>query len=169
MDAGWDEVERMAAAANATDAIAAEDFPNEEQIARWQKLFKYTRGEALTLIQAQRGDLTRTRISDSHWELVRAERESQGHDRETYEHSQQLGSLFRSQSAVLPGADGKVRLLFRLGGMLGTAEKVKDIAKLEEVPEVVQGQSGMGKASFCVIDEEAMKALESWLAQFQIS
>jgi hypothetical protein len=32
MDAGWEEVERMAQAASSTDAIMAEEYPSEEQI-----------------------------------------------------------------------------------------------------------------------------------------
>ena len=42
-----------------------------------------------------------------------------GHDRETYEHSLQLGKVLESQSAVIPGPDGENVFLFRLGGLLG--------------------------------------------------
>lgn len=85
MDESWEELERMAQAASASDAQASKDFPTDEQIGRWQKLFNYTRREAFNLIKAQRSDLTRSRITDEHWELVREEKEGMGHDRETYE------------------------------------------------------------------------------------
>lgn len=32
MDESWDELERMAQAASAADAVAAEEYPTEEQI-----------------------------------------------------------------------------------------------------------------------------------------
>jgi len=165
MDPSWEEVERMAKAASSVDALSASEFPTEEQIARWQKLFNYSRREALNLIAAQRSDVTRTRISDEHCELVRAEREAQGHDRETYEHGQQLGNVMKSQSAVIPAKDGTVMVLIRLGGLLGSKEKVREIAGLDEDPKVVDGKSEMGKASFCVVDEEAKRKIDEWLAQ----
>jgi hypothetical protein len=87
--ATWDsallELERMALAASSSDALESESFPTDVQMARWQKLFGYTRREAFDLIKAHRADLTRTRISDEHWELVREEQEGRGGDRETYE------------------------------------------------------------------------------------
>ena len=106
MEDSWAEVERMAQAASASDALESELFPTDEQLNRWQTLFSYTRREAFNLIKAQRSDVTRTRISDEHWLLVRDERMKMGHDRETYEHSLQLGNVLKSQSATIPGPDG---------------------------------------------------------------
>jgi hypothetical protein len=60
------ELNRLADAASSEDAQAASTYPSPETIARWRRLFKYTRQEALQLISAQRLDLTRTRITDSH-------------------------------------------------------------------------------------------------------
>ena len=168
MDDSWTEVERMAQAASASDALESESFPTEEQLGRWQKLFSYSRREALNLIKAQRSDVTRTRITDAHWSLVRDERMKMGHDRETYEHSLQLGNVLKSQSATIPGADGRNAFLFRLGGMLGSKEKVMEVAGLEVEPQVVEGQSEMGVALFCMIDEEAKGKIEKYLAQAQL-
>jgi hypothetical protein len=117
MDSSWEELNRLADAACSPDALTAEHYPTETQITRWCTLFHYTRHEALNLIRAQRSDLTRTRITDEHWKLVREEREAAGHDRETYEHEQQLGDVLRSQSAVIPGVGGENVVLFRLGGV----------------------------------------------------
>lgn len=168
MNAGWEEVERMAQAADAADAVQAEEYPTDNQIARWRKLFKYTEHEAAMLIRAQRSDVTRTRITDEHWELVREEREAAGHDRETYEHEQQLRNVLRSQSAIIPSASGDPMFVIRLGGLLSTAEKVKEVAGLEEMPKVVNGMSEMGMASFCLVDGKAKKAIDEWLAQAQV-
>jgi hypothetical protein len=64
--------------------------------------------------------------------------------------------------------DGKNFFLFRLGGLLGDAEKIRDIAGLEETPKVVEGQSEMGVTSFCVVDEVAKGKIERFLAQAQV-
>lgn len=93
-----------------------------------------------------------------------------GHDRETYEHSLQLGNVLKSQSATIPGPDGKGNMfLFRLSGLLGNAETVREIAGLDEVPKVVEGQSEMGVANFCMVDEAAKGEIERYLAQAQLS
>ena len=55
--------------------------------------------------------------------------------------------------------------LFRLGGLLDSAEKVKEIAGLEKLPEVREGSNEMGMVKFCVVDLEVQKKLEEWLAQ----
>lgn len=56
-------------------------------------------------------------------------------------------------------------LLFRLGGLLSSPEKVKEIAGLRELPVVREGMSEMGIVQFCAVDKEAQKKLEQWLAQ----
>lgn len=91
-----------------------------------------------------------------------------GHDRETYEHSLQLGNVLKSQSATIPGVDGKNACLFRLGGLLGSKEKVMEIAGLEFEPKVVEGQSEMGVALFCMVDEKAKWKIEKYLAMAQL-
>ncbi len=39
MDAGWEELERMAQAASAADAQMASQYPTPETIERWKRLF----------------------------------------------------------------------------------------------------------------------------------
>lgn len=55
-DPGWQELERMARAADAADAQMASEFPSAETIERWKKLFGYHKMEAVALIGEQRGD-----------------------------------------------------------------------------------------------------------------
>jgi hypothetical protein len=90
-----------------------------------------------------------------------------GYDREAYEQSLQLPKVFKGQSATIPtaGADGEMMLLFRLGGLLDTPEKVKEIAGLEELPIVREGESEMGIMKFCVVSKEVQGTLEEWLKQ----
>ncbi|KAF1843986.1 uncharacterized protein K460DRAFT_408302 [Cucurbitaria berberidis CBS 394.84] len=167
MDAGWEEVERMAVAASTDDARLASEYPTPETTKRWRRLFGYSQMEAVKLIGDQRGDVTRERITDEHWTLIREEKEILGYDREAYEHSLQLSHVFKRQSALIPttGSDGAMMLLFRLGGLLSTPEKVKEVAGLEELPVVREGMSEMEMVKFCAVDKEAQKKLEDWLTQ----
>ena len=126
-DEGWNEAERMAQALMAADAQVADEYPSPETIFKWKRLFGYTHMEAVNLISQQRADLTRERITDAHWDLVRQEKEAAGYDREAYEHSLHLPEVFKAQSATIPinSEDGGLMLLFRLGGLLDSPEKVK--------------------------------------------
>lgn len=171
----------MAQAARATDAQIASQYPAREAIERWERLFGYSHMEAVRLIGDQRGDgkhvpaqvfrlpytnleVARERITDEHWTLIKDEKEALGYDREAYEHSLQLPSVFKGQSASIPVA-GSEMLLFRLGGLLKTAEKVQQVAGLEKLPAVREGRSEMGVVKFCAVDKEAQKKLEEWLTQ----
>jgi hypothetical protein len=111
--------------------------------------------------------VTRERITDEHWALIKDGKEALGYDREAYEHSLQLPQVFKSQSATIPApsADGEMMMLFRLGGPLDSPEKVKEIAGLNELPVVRKGWSEMGMMKFCVVDLNVQKKLEEWLAQ----
>jgi hypothetical protein len=56
MDAGWEELERIAMATSADDAQIANQYPSRDTIERWQRLFGYSHMEAVRLIGDQRGD-----------------------------------------------------------------------------------------------------------------
>ncbi len=160
----FEELERMAAVATS----ANDEDPEDEEIERWMKLFKYNYFTAMTLIQQHRADVTRKPISDEHWELVRGDREAAGYDREAYEHSLGLKDLMKSQSTTFHDADGHTWTLFRLGGLLGDAQRVKEIAGLEELPKVTYGMGSTGEATFVWVDSEATKRVENWLEMRQV-
>lgn len=157
----------MAQALTAADAQIADEYPSPETIERWRHLFGYSHMEAVHLISQQRADITREQITNEHWDLVKDEKEAAGYDREAYEHSLHLPDIFKTQTATISttGEDGGLMLLFRLGGLLDTPEKVQEVAGLDEVPKVVQGMNEMGLAKFCYVDKEAQKKLEEWLVQ----
>src|SRR5579862_6120003 len=79
------ELESMAA--NIVDELES------ETIEKWQRLFHYTQAEATEHIKNHRGNLSRVRISDEHWEIVRSEEETRGYDREAYEYFMNLGKI----------------------------------------------------------------------------
>lgn len=73
------ELERIAL--NATDlTVDNADATSTDTIDRWQKLFNFTEEEARDHISSHRSNISRTRISDEHWQLVCDEKE--GHDKE---------------------------------------------------------------------------------------
>lgn len=149
------ELERMAQNATATSNLAP---PSSAQLIQWQRLFNYTSAEAAALISTQRADITRDRISDLHWSLVTDAEEASGYDREAYEHRLQLRDLLQSQS--LQSGD---KFIFRLGGLLSSAEKVMEVAGLKGKPPVLKGETAVGEAEFCCVEVEARKRTEEWL------
>jgi hypothetical protein len=167
IDNGWAEVERMAQATSAADAQIANEYPQPDTIARWKRLFGYNHMEAVHLISEQRGDLARERITDEFWDLIKDEKEAAGYDREAYEHSLQIPSIYKDQSAVIQttGPDGGMVWLFSLGGLLDTPEKVQEITGMDKVPGVVTGIGETSLAKFCYVEKEAQKKLEEWLTQ----
>jgi hypothetical protein len=72
--------------------------------------------------------------------------------------------VLKAQSATIPiiKEDGSQEqaFLFRLGGLLESAEKVKQVTELAELPRVVNGESEMGMAKFCVVDLKAKGKIE---------
>ncbi|SMQ47291.1 unnamed protein product [Zymoseptoria tritici ST99CH_3D7] len=118
--------------------------PIRNTAARWRKLFLIPEDDVIETIMTHRSNLTRTRISDDHWEAIRAEMEAQGYDREAYEYELDL----QKRKAVLPTTSSSgnasndcVYYLVELSGPLDTAEKVQRAAKMTEPPAVVRGES----------------------------
>lgn len=56
-------------------------------------------------------------------------------------------------------------LLFRLGGLLDSAEKLKEVAGLENLPVEQDGQNEMGNVKLCLVDKDVQKKLEEWIMQ----
>lgn len=160
MDESLAELNRMAdAVSKTTDAE-----PTDEEVERWVELFKYSEVEAFDLIVAQRNDITREHIPDEHWSLVCTEKEAAGYDREAYEHALGLKDLIKSQSTVIYDAEGKKWALFRLGGLLENAEKVREIAQLDKLPKTEWGLGGYGSmVRFCLVDDAAREKVEDWI------
>jgi hypothetical protein len=65
--------------------------PSEENIARGQHRFNYSRVEALSLIEERRRDFTRIRVSNEYREIVQSYVEAQDYDSEAYEHTLEIG------------------------------------------------------------------------------
>jgi hypothetical protein len=56
-------------------------------------------------------------------------------------------------------------LLFRLGGLLDSPDKVREIAGLDELPVVIEGTGSMGVVRFCLVNQDSKKKLQEWFSQ----
>ena len=164
----FEELENMAA--NVAEEFGAESEPDENEISRWQKLFAYNHSEASEQITNQRNDYSRCRISDSLWDLVKAQMEAQGYSREAYEHKLKIdvrSTVSHDQPAAsdVSTSEAKTTYLILLKDVLNTPEKIQAIANLSEPPEAVQASSETEDDSvFCRIDGGIKQAIESWLS-----
>ena len=48
---------------------------------------------------------------------------------------------------------------------MDSAEKVKEVAGLESLPKVVEGESARGIVNFCLVGKTTQRKLEEWLVQ----
>lgn len=114
--------------------------PISTTLTRWQHLFALSPNEAIARLQAHRNNLTRPRISAAHWEMLRAEKEAAGYDREAYEYELELQRRKAALPDAVPSAEGSgVTYLVELTGSLETAEEVRQAAGMAEMPDVVRG------------------------------
>ncbi|MCJ1350181.1 MAG: hypothetical protein MMC33_000162 [Icmadophila ericetorum] len=173
MDA-FEELEQMALNASGGSTATSDEAPSPAQAARWQKLFGYSLSDATDSLQEYRSDLTRTRVSDDHWDLVRGDKEAAGYDREAYEYECQL--VGRSKLAV-PTPDPKLggdryanadaSYLFKLWGPLCTPEEVQEAAGLPNLPQVIQAAGDDGESLFCRVSGTTKQEIEAWLVREQ--
>jgi hypothetical protein len=133
------ELEDMAA--NVVGEPDTDFKPEIETIKRWQRLFHYSHAEAMEHINNHRGDLSRARISEEHWEMVRSIKEPKGYDREAYEYSMTL-----KKPHVTGRLEGQPsEFLLKLEGPLRSAAKVQEAAGLALVPVVISGTGDSGE------------------------
>ncbi|KAI1093284.1 hypothetical protein F5B19DRAFT_158197 [Rostrohypoxylon terebratum] len=142
-----------------------QDEPDDASVNRWQHLFGYSYPEAEQKIHEHRTDLSRITITESHWEMVRLEKESQGYDKEAYEHSCSLAVHTNSVPQNAPRKTGSSIYLIKLEGPLSSADLVKSAACLDETPLEHCATDDMGEtAAFCKVDTTAKEKLMGYLA-----
>ncbi|KAL2880087.1 hypothetical protein SGCOL_004471 [Colletotrichum sp. CLE4] len=128
--------------------------PDYDDIKRWQSLFGYTYSGAAQKIQDHRSNVARVRVSDLQWEMVRAEKEDQGYDKESYEYSY---SLPKAQTSH----DAESTYLLKLEGPFSTPKDVKIACGTFSVP--LSGFTGTNNngapASFCKVDGATKKTI----------
>lgn len=164
-----DELEALAG--NAFNPELSKALPSEPiaaTMARWERLFGLPQDEAINRIMEHRNNLTRTRVSDDHWETVCPDKEAQGYDREAYEFEIDLQKKKANLPGLLPAAEGeaesRLTYLVELNGPLADAEAVRRAASLAELPEQVSGWSVEERRSveLCIIGCEAKVSILRW-------
>lgn len=148
----------------AIGVIRTEKEPTYEDLSRWHSFFGYSAPEALNIIARLRANLNEHKLSDEQWDLIKAGKEDEGYDRETYEHQLQLWSA-KSNSHFHPKdrakSEGTALYIFKLGGPF------KDIEVLQRAvgvsAEVRKGHGEDGDTDFARIHGAAKYAIEDWL------
>lgn len=164
--------ELEALAGNAYNPASSDDSGKPEPISatmnRWQKLFHLSQGEVVDRLMDHRNNLTRTRVTDAHWDTVRLEKEAEGYDREAYEYELELQKKKALLPDLVPSAEDEagisVTYLVELSGLLDTPEMVKHAADLESTPELVAGRSVEEgrRVLLCCVDGTAKTAILHW-------
>lgn len=153
-----DELENMA-------IVAQNDLGDnfDEQVTRFQNLFNYSRTEAKSVLERHRGAISHKTVSDTHWQMVRDEKEAQGYDREAYEYAIGAGLFNRQNSPAGPQTvgDPKATYMVKLEGPLDSPQKVQTLGKMLELPAVREGSGATGDACFCLINGK-IKATIAW-------
>ncbi|RDW75383.1 hypothetical protein BP6252_06525 [Coleophoma cylindrospora] len=161
------ELENMAINA-AQEAQHDWEEPSAETIKRWQELFPYSHAEASELIRRHRTDLGRKQVSDAHWAIVRGQMESQGYDREAYEHKLESGTRMpkkHTSSSDISPLQARAIYLLKLEGALDTSKKVQEAGNLIRLPETLQGTGEDGDATFCQVDGCTKLEIDDWVSR----
>lgn len=158
-----DFLEELEVMANAASLMVVSDT-EDDATPRWQRLFGYSEHEAREKIAVFRADTNRQFIPDAHWDMVRAEKELEGYDREAYEYSSQLMKHQTKGCRKINRAESSSSYLVKLEGPLQTAQAVAHAANLTSEPRVVEGTDSDGTLnSFCEIDGTMKSQIEIYL------
>lgn len=168
--------ELEALAGNAFDPPPADETsttkpePISTTISRWQTLFNLSQDEATDRIMEHRQDLTRTRVTDEHWETVRLDREAAGYDREAYEYDLALQKKAATLPTLLPastGSEDRLSYLVEMTGPLDSPENVQHAAGTDQVPDVVSGFSVEDgrPVLLCCVDGRAKAEVLRWTSE----
>lgn len=165
------ELDNMAT--NIEDGCDTEYRPAEDEIARWQSLFSYSYSEAAEQIIRHKNDISRSRVPDELWNLVRSEKEVQGYSREAFEHElssrhhhtpthPQPSSSSTSISASQPDSTTTTYLVL-LFGPFTTAQRIQSIASLPSLPSIYPATSEQtgDTQHFCRITASTKADLQS--------
>lgn len=157
-------LEAMAGAAMPPKDFEAEGL--DETAERWQRVFDFSQDEAIDRIVQHRNDFSRATLSDEHWELIRAEKEAAGLDREASEYELNLERQKASLANTLPVQDStsKVEYLVELKGPLVSIAVLQQAAGLDREPKTVTGRSTetWEPVKLCCIDANAKARLLQW-------
>ena len=168
----FEELERMESNAKANDIRAfADDDLFSEQVANWQRIFHYSRMEAILKIEEHRANISRPAVSDEAWRLIRSK--LVGYDREAFEHELSLNQKIPSRptTSTVSKAVPQSAALFllklgkaSLGEPLSTLDEVQAAAQMSAAPKIFTGDDeDGGEVTFCQLDTIAQENIRSYL------
>ncbi|KAL8824673.1 MAG: hypothetical protein Q9191_004890 [Dirinaria sp. TL-2023a] len=169
----FEELERMAVKAN-DESASSDDEPSLEQVANWQRIFHYSRTQAISKFKEHRANIARPSIPDELWDSMQTR--LKGYDREAYEHELLLDhqSSFRSASPMADErSSGNALFLFKLGKAhlnepLSTISEVQHAAQMPSIPKSFTGvDEDDDEATFCQLDATAKKHISSYLVKME--
>ncbi|KAI4595463.1 hypothetical protein KJ359_006809 [Pestalotiopsis sp. 9143b] len=157
--------------------IYQDSTPESDTVERWAKLFSYTHTEAQDKIQQSRNDLNRTTITIGHWDMIRDQKEAEGHDKESYEHyldiSKQARQISRHTSSLptmILAKPKPARFLLKLDGPLSDITIIQQAANLSRLPKLRKGTDDSGHpVRFCEIDSLARDQITAFAQQNTLS
>ena len=130
----------------------------EADLRRWKDLFDMDPNQAENCIREHRANLTRYRISDDHWDMIRSEMTSQGHDKESFEFS--LRQYRQRKPAVPDKSPENAEYLLKLEAPLDCATKAREAAGLDHDPSELPAVNDSNETeSFVIVDGRAKDAI----------
>ncbi|RSM12568.1 hypothetical protein CEP52_002358 [Fusarium oligoseptatum] len=162
-----DELEAMA---NAVSLTETEEI--DSTICRWQSLFGYSAPEALDKISVFRASPRELIIYDSHWEMLRYQKEQENFDREAYEYW--CTTARKSYHSTTITKKDKQRLqattfLLKLEGPLQSVDAVAKATNMVSIQETMMASDSSGQSSsFCKVNGLEKIAIETFLSESNI-
>jgi hypothetical protein len=153
-----DELNRLAD--NAESLSHTTPSMTEAEVEHWTNLFSYTPAEVSLLLNLQLADVTRERIPDAHWELIRDDVSAAGHSRVSWEHLLGMKDTMKANSMTLIDNCGKRWTLLRMVGFIRDKESVKKITGMEEDPKVTDVKAFDGSQKVVWVDDVGLKKIE---------
>ena len=155
--------------------FAIDSPPDEEidelTIQRWQALFGYSYSESVQKLQDHRADISWQPVSSIYWNLVRAEKEAQGYDKEAYEHACQTLLLGQARQAPVPPTarssqpSKATKYLLKMERPLHSIDAIQTAAghNTNAIPTLLGTDSSGNAATFCLVDASTREAILAWL------
>ncbi|KAM6509748.1 hypothetical protein FALCPG4_017396 [Fusarium falciforme] len=142
-----DELETMA---NAVSLAESGEIDNNT-VYRWQFLFSYSEPEARDKIKEYRSNSHDFIVSNSHWDMVRDQKQQEGFDKESYEYSCTVAAR-KSCHPWTPTQKQKQRLqtstfLVKLEEPLQSVEAVAQAANMSSIQEIMIASDSSGQSS----------------------
>ncbi|KAJ3456644.1 hypothetical protein MRS44_016667 [Fusarium solani] len=148
------ELEEMANAVSLADSNKIDN----NTVYRWQSLFGYSESEARDKIKEYRLSSHDFIVSDSHWDMIRDQKQQEGFDRESYEYSCTVAARKPCHPSTLTQ---KQKQRFQTSTFLA--------ANMSSIQETMMASDSSGQSSsFCKVNGLEKLAIETILSKSKI-